>query len=380
MLRESVDINCAVHKKSTKTQDEGRTNFSPPSTISTMNTASMGAYTQQPPASTYTQQPPTSAYTQYPPAYYQPNPSPSLTQPIAIPATTTTLGSPFLRAYPIELESFNISPPDFLTFLDELNRLMVVSPPVRVLGLAGDMVGLVPSATAQIVGGSISAAATLTTYGMSKGRSELFIRESNKTLFAPRGLKVDIVKLEVVARVASIPILNADGKVDKNATLLAPLQGLHQDLSGQQRRLMALAPWTSPLELFPEEHVAAPKNMIDSMHTYASERQRASEEKRIMKKRVKAHEHQQKETGKIRAKYEEDMGKLRDEEEKLRRKEGWRMERQLEKVQKERGKVQREYDEEMEKVRGSGQKKDKEEAAVRKVLWLLIQRQDTVGM
>jgi hypothetical protein len=254
---------------------------------------------------------------------------------------------------------------------------MVVSPPVRVLGFAGDIVCLVPSATAQIVGSSISAAATLTTYGMSKGRSELFMRDSNKTLFAPRGLKVDIVKLEVVARVASIPILNADGKVDKNAALLAPLSGLHQDLSGQQRRLVALAPWTSPLELVEEEHVELPKNMMDSMHTYASERQRASEEKRILKKRVKAHEQQHKETGKIKAKYDEEMGKLRDEEDKLRRKEGWRMERQLEKVEKERGRVQREYDEEMEKVMGGVRKKDKEEAAVRKVLWLLIQRQDT---
>jgi hypothetical protein len=286
------------------------------------------------------------------------------------------LGSPFLRAYPIELEAFDISPPDFLSFLDELNSLMVVSPPLRVLGLAGDVVGLVPSATAQIVGGAVSAAATLTTYGMSKGRSELFIRESNQKLFGPRGLKVNIVKLEVVARVASIPILGADGKVAKGTPLLGPIQGLGSDLSGQQRRLMALAPWTSPLELFPSEHEAVPKNMIDSMHAYASERQRASEEKRILKKRTKAHDHQQKETGKIRGKYEDEMARLRTEEEKLRRKEGWRMESQLRKVEKERSRVQREYDEEMSKLMGGVFKKDKEEAAIRKVLWLLIQRQD----
>jgi hypothetical protein len=388
--------------------------LAPPSGMSTMNTAPINAYYQQPTTSLsnmpttntapmnayYEEQPPTlpprmstmitrpmSTYYQQSPAYSQfqtqpqpqQNPSPSLTQPIAIPATTTTLGSPFLRAYPIELEAFNISTPDFLNFLDELNRIMVVSPPVRVLGLAGDIVGFVPSATAQIVGGAVSAAATLTTYGMSKGRSELFIRESNKTLFAPRGLKVDIVKLEVVARVASIPILAADGKVDKNATLLAPLQGLESDLSGQQRRLMALAPWTSPLMLYPDEHIAVPKNMLDSMHAYASERQRASEEKRILKNRTKAHDRQQKASTKIRAKFDDEMDKLRCEEDKVRRKEGWRMESQLRKVDKERSRVKREYEEEMGKVMGGVKKKDKEEAAVRKVLWLLIQRQDTAG-
>jgi hypothetical protein len=171
------------------------------STVSTMNTAPVSAYRQST-------------------AYYHPTPSSSLTQPIAIPATTSTLGSPFLRAYPIELEAFGIPTSDFLSFLDELNRLMVVSPPVRVLGLAGNIVGFVPSATAQIVGGAVNAAATLTQYGMSKGRSELFIRESNEKLFGPRGLKVNIVKVEVVARVASIPILNADGKVAKDANFL----------------------------------------------------------------------------------------------------------------------------------------------------------------
>jgi hypothetical protein len=330
------------------------------STVSTMNTAPVSAYRQST-------------------AYYHPTPSSSLTQPIAIPATTSTLGSPFLRAYPIELEAFGIPTSDFLSFLDELNRLMVVSPPVRVLGLAGNIVGFVPSATAQIVGGAVNAAATLTQYGMSKGRSELFIRESNEKLFGPRGLKVNIVKLEVVARVASIPILNADGKVAKDANFLTPLQGPKSDLSGQQRRLMALAPWTSPLELFPSEHESVPKNMIDSMHAYASERQRASEEKKMLKKRIKVHDHQQKETEKIRWKYDDEMARLRDEEAKLRRKDGWRMESQLRKVEKERSRVQREHDEEMRKLMGELAKKDKENAAVRKVLWLLIQREDRAG-
>jgi hypothetical protein len=147
-----------------------------------------------------------------------------LQQSIAIPATAANLGSHFFRAYPIELGAFNLPPSDFLSFLDELNRLMVVSPPVKVLGLAGDIVGMVLLATAQIVGGAVKAASIVASHGMGKARSEMFIKEANEKLFVPRGLKANIVKLEVVARVARIPILDVAGKISKGAKLLAPVE------------------------------------------------------------------------------------------------------------------------------------------------------------
>jgi hypothetical protein len=304
--------------------------------------------------------------------------TPNLQQPVAIPATSVALGSPFLRAYPIELEAYGIPPPEFLSFIDELNRLMVVSPPVRVLGLAGDIVGLVPLATAQMVGGAVSAAATLTTVAMSKGRSELFIRESNQKLFAPRGLKANIVKLEVVAKVIGIPILDPDGKIAKDAKLLPPIEDLETDLSGQQRRLAALAPWTSPLELCPSEHQAVPDNAIDKMHAYTYERQRASEEKKILKKRIKAQEDRMKDIEKIRKDYEKEINKLTEEEEKVKRKEDKKpekVERELGKLEGKRTKVESAYEKDMNKLNGGSVKKDKEEAAVRKILWLMIQKQ-----
>jgi hypothetical protein len=306
----------------------------------------------------------------------------SLQQPIAIPATSAALGSPFLRAYPIELEAYNIPAPTFLSFLDELNRLMVVSPPVRVLGLAGDIVGLVPLATAQIVGGAVSAAATITNVGMSKGRSEMFIREANKKTFGPHGLKINIVKLEVVAKAAGIPILDAAGKIKRDTKLLAPLDDSSQDLSGQHRRLMALAPYTSPLEVTPETHKETPTNMIDKMHAYASERQRSSEEKKVLEKREKAARKASKDTDKAQRDYKKDMAKLNAEEDKVRRKEAKKpekMESELRKLDKERAKVQREYEKEMSKTQGGSVKNDKEEVAVRKILWLLIQREGSAS-
>ena len=65
---------------------------------------------------------------------------PTLDKPIAIPSTTSILGSPFLRAYPTALQSFDILPKQFLEFLDSLNVVMVKSPPLQVLGLAGTVV------------------------------------------------------------------------------------------------------------------------------------------------------------------------------------------------------------------------------------------------
>jgi hypothetical protein len=309
-----------------------------------------------------------------------------LQHPIAIPATSASLGSPFLRAYPIELEAYDLPSSVFLSFIDELNRLMVASPPVQVLGLAGDVVGLVPEPTAQIVGTVISAAAQATTYGMSKGLSEKFIRESNDKMFAPRGLKANIVKLEVVAKVANIPILDCEGNVAKDSKLLAPVENFDLHLSGQQRRLMALAPYTSPLEVVPSEQQVKPDGMWHKMNAYASEKQRASEEKKALEHREKAYDAQpkheeklRKETAKIRNEFDKGTGKLSAEAEKVKKKSAKKpekMENELFKISREQEKLQRKHAEEMAKAQGKSIKKDKEEAAVRKILWLLIQKQD----
>jgi hypothetical protein len=307
--------------------------------------------------------------------------APALRQPIAIPATAANLGSPFLRAYPIELRAFNIAPPEFLSFLDELNRLMVVSPPVKVLGLAGDIVGLVPLATAQIVGGAVKAASIVASHGISKACSEMFIKEVNEKLFSPRGLKAAIVKLEVVARVARIPMLDAGGKISKNAKLLAPVEAHENGMSAQQRRLLALAPYTSPLQLLPDQHQCVPTNFFDKMHASASQRQRSSEEAKALKKRGKHVEGREKDLAKAQRDFEKCMCKLKQEEDKVRRKEAKKPDkvaRELEKLKRERENVQKRFQEEVGIEGGGRTRKDKEEQAVRRILWLLIQPMEQV--
>jgi len=311
-----------------------------------------------------------------------PIPRHALQQSIAIPATDKTLGSPFLRAYPLELQAFDFPPSTFLQFLDELNRVVVVSPPVRVLGLAGSIVGLVPEPTAQIVGASLEASSHLAAYGMSKGRSEMFLKDANEELFAPRGLRVDIVKLQVVAKIAGMPILDQEGKIDKNTRILQPLEDNQPELSAQQRRLIALAPWTSPLEIMPDDHLVAPDSMLDKMHAAASNRQRQKEEVKSLEKRAKTQKRGDKRSDKAREEFDKEMAKLNKEEEKLRSKEAKKPERVdkgISKLDKEREKVQMEYDEQMGKIdekKDKAERKDVEEAAARKVLWLLIRNAD----
>ncbi|KAF5531585.1 cytochrome P450 oxidoreductase [Fusarium mexicanum] len=299
-------------------------------------------------------------------------------RPIAIPATSSKLGSPFLRAFPPILEQqYHLPREVFLRFLDDLNRAAVASPPVQILGLAGSIVSMIPLHTAQIVGSSVNAAATLSTYAISKSRSELCISTANKELFMPRGLKAEFTKLDVVARFARMPILNDEGKIEKNSMILGPLEDMsaQSSVTVQQRRLQALEPWIAPLDLTPLPELHVPDNFVSKMHASTSERQRKKEEKKMTKDRAKAHDDWTEDSRKAREDYEKEMRKIGEELAKAQRKhvdEPRKLEKELKKLDREREKCEKEYEKEMRKVDKDRRKDDKEEEGVRKVLWLLI--------
>lgn len=293
---------------------------------------------------------------------------------IAIPSTTPKLGSPFLRAYPPALHQHTISRELFLGFIDDLNRCMVASPPLQILGLAGNVVSqTVPLATAQIVGGAVSAAATFGTVAVSKGRMEILLRDSNRTIFNPRGLKVEIVKLEALARAAAMPILTDSGKIDKKASLLNPIESADLSITGQQRRLDALEPWIAELDLEPLPELATPDNPLSKWSAGASEKQRTKGEEKMMKRRREAHEKHEKETAKADKEFGKEIRKLDKEEEKVRRKEeGKKLEEELRKIEKERAKAQKEFDKKTTEAEKDKRKESKEEEHMRKILWLMV--------
>ncbi|KAF3766426.1 hypothetical protein M406DRAFT_240565, partial [Cryphonectria parasitica EP155] len=305
-----------------------------------------------------------------------------LTKPIAIPATSAKLGSPFMRAYPPWLTSYSIDRVAFLGFLDDLNRCAVANPPVQVLGLAAQVVGLVPLATAQIVGGAVQLSASVATFALSKGRTEMCLRDANRKLFAPQGLKVEVARLDALAKIAEIPVLDpVTGKLDKKAPVLLPLEGVEaysQGLSAQQRRLDSLQEWIAPLDMAPLPEVKQSTNVLGKIHMMASEGQRKKEEKKILKDREKAlekHHDINKDQEKERSKFGKEMQKLEREETKVRLKRSSSTRttlKDLRKVDKDREKLVKEHEKEMEKLHKDKGKEDKEEKGIRKILWLVI--------
>ncbi|CAJ2500583.1 Uu.00g034360.m01.CDS01 [Anthostomella pinea] len=308
----------------------------------------------------------------------------------------------------------------FLAFLDGLNRVAVASPPLQILGLAGNALGLVPSGIAQIVGGAIDAAATLGTIVVSKGATGVSLRKANREIFGVRGLKVEVARLEALARVVGVPILDAAGRVRRDAALMRPIESLFEDgeeegegeeveegeeggeegahtqtrtqtrpqtLSAQQRRLQALEPWIAPLEL----EALPPIDMegagaLGRLHTAVSERQRARGESKVLKRRGKALEKGREDVRKAEREREKELAKLDREERKVRegkgRKEGKegkearKLEEKLAKIAREREEVERDYEKEMEKVDRGARKRDMEAKDMQKILWLVIRNLD----
>lgn len=305
-----------------------------------------------------------------------------LPKPIAIPANSAAIGSPFMRAYPPWLTSYGVDRITFLGFLDDLNRCAVASPPVQILGLAGNIVSFVPSHIAQIVGSSVNVAADLATVGISKGRVEMCLRAANSQIFVPRGLKAEVARLDAVAKIARMPILDpATGKIDKSAPVLAPLEVPSQDglqsISSHQRTLDALGTWIAPLDVAPLPEIKKSDNILGKLHTAASERQRKKEEKKVLKDRGKTRKHYERDSREATEEFEKEMRKLEKEETKVRSKESAeKLQKQLARIERKREKLARELEKETAKVEEDKMKDDKEEKGVRKILWLLIRNID----
>jgi hypothetical protein len=319
-------------------------------------------------------------------------------KPIAIPATTAKYGSPFLRAYPPSLAAYSISPDIFLTFLDNLNRAAVKSPPLQALDLAGNVVSMMPSAAAQITGGVVGLTASVTAGVLQRGLTENELKRANTELFGPRGLVVEIAKTAALAKIAGIQgVLDAEGKIDKRSKLLQPLTSEDIDpvtsMSAQTRRLQALQPWIAELQITAVPQVAMPTNALSRVHARASEKERAKGERKMLEDRSKSERDYEEDSGKARAKYDKDTREndddLRKKLSKLDRKiveaqatgktkDNGKLEedrdKALRKHEEEQAKIECEYAKESGKVEKNRLKDDKEEKSIRKLNWLVIRR------
>jgi hypothetical protein len=321
-------------------------------------------------------------------------------KPVAIPTTVAKVGSPFFRAYPPCLAEYSISSTLFLSFLDTLNRVMVKSPPLQVLSLTGNIIGFMPSATAQIVGTAVNVAADVTAGLIQYGRTEIELKRANADIFGPRGLKVEIAKTEALVKLAGIPgVLNERGKLNKKATLLLPMEdagpGDQMDVSGQQRRLEAMRPWIADLEFEALPEIQSPKNPLSRWSIKASEKQRSKGEQKLLENRLKSQEDHAEELRKAQEDFNKDMAEiekdlakdLRDIDKKLvkaraeqKGKDLDTLERQRAKVmakyEKEKAKIEKEYHKDMKEVEDDRLSRDEEEKNMRKLTWLIIREKD----
>ncbi|OKL58173.1 hypothetical protein UA08_06834 [Talaromyces atroroseus] len=188
---------------------------------------------------------------------------------VAIPAVDSSFNSPFIRAYAPILKDYNLPQEVFLSFLDRLNKAIANSPPLQVLDATGGLLSSVPILfPLHWIGSAVSGIANLGNLGVSKSRTDTFLRDSNRDIFGPRGLKIEIAKLDALAHIAKIPILDSRGKVSLQSPLLQQLMQLRgsvgssggdwdddqndgSDMSfdAQQQRIRILQPWIAELEL-----------------------------------------------------------------------------------------------------------------------------------
>lgn len=303
----------------------------------------------------------------------------TLSKPIAIPATNSEPGSPFLRAYPVELLDFGLSREAFLEFVDHLNRVIVLNPVVVGVGMVGDVVSFIPEPTAALTGTVVGAVSTGVALGSSYLQMELLLRNINREIFNPIGLKVKVIKTNQVAKLAGMPILNIEGKIRKDVTILDPTEACNEldSPTAQLRRVRALAPWTSPLEI--DAQIRATKDpamdRFAKLHVAASEWQRKEEQKSFLKARQKAVDKFGERKLKATERHDKEIKSLvRKEKEIARGKnvEDIRVQDKLEKIQERREQVDKAYEDKMSQVGSDFAQKNKEEKTIRKLYWLVI--------
>lgn len=146
----------------------------------------------------------------------------------------------------------------FLSFLDQLNKIIAGSPPLQVLDATGGILQQVPILfPIRWLGAVVSGIANLGSQGVSKSRTDSFLRDANKDVFGPRGLKVELGKLDALAYIAELPILDSQGKVNRQSALFQRLMNETrgaasqevQDVDIRQQQVKILRPWIAELEV-----------------------------------------------------------------------------------------------------------------------------------
>ncbi|KAJ3996000.1 hypothetical protein F5050DRAFT_1762764 [Lentinula boryana] len=140
-----------------------------------------------------------------------------LVRPFCIPQVSVNPNdqSTFARGYNDALNDIGIPQDVFLNFIDGLNMAIIASPPLRVVDMAGKIIGFVPYHWAMIAGALISTAAGVAIHVLSKTLTDRYLRAANLNLFKPRGLSVRLCTTPAMLALLTSSESKARSKLNK---------------------------------------------------------------------------------------------------------------------------------------------------------------------
>lgn len=208
--------------------------------------------------------------------------------------------SPFARAYIPELDAHGISCNDFVAYIDGLNEAFVAHPVFQGLGIVGGVLqmayGVQP---AQYAGMGLQVAAGLASAATSYARTRAYIKATNKDLFHPAGLHVNVLTTKkMLAKVGypeekmQLPPLNTSddliiqpGMKRKEAAKAAAEQASEQN-DPRMRRLEALKGYVTPFNLNVPAQVV-PDNFFRKMGATQAAKMEKKQDRKSMKRQTK---------------------------------------------------------------------------------------------
>ncbi|KAJ7461720.1 hypothetical protein B0H11DRAFT_2198587 [Mycena galericulata] len=221
------------------------------------------------------------------------------------------------------LESVNIPQEQLLAFIDGLNLAMTASPPLRVVNLAGMVIGFVPYHWAMVAGVAIQTAAKTGMRVLSKTLTDRYLRAANLRLFKPRGLSVRIctaaamqhlvmhtpiaappskltrfgrgvgsLLMQIPLPITSV-VVHAVADAPPKVRAMNPNAGTSKKLLATQRRVAALDGYALPLD-FDMPKPAKAQGAMDTMASWGvkfdswmdGRRQTKAEERRLQLEQI----------------------------------------------------------------------------------------------
>lgn len=280
---------------------------------------------------------------------------------------------------------------DLLRFIDGLNEAFLANSALQATDKIGMLVGFVPSAAAQIVGGGLQVAAGLGSAGVSAMRTKQYLKKANEVIFNPRGLSVRVVKTE--------KILSLIGVQDSRIFSGEQYRALVGDGSEGQRplenRMAALGDRVMPLSFNGLAATADEDNWMKKWGAYSAQKaekkqlEKLGKEERRSKKSEKKGKPDKKSQRKER-KIEDNIADLNDEIDDIKQqmqysdprhpdqaKKGRELQRRLRNLERKLDdlKEERQYDMSRKSDRGErsqAKKDEKAEKKINKLQWIVI--------